>query len=592
MKNEKPAEDILSGYLDGELSPAEVEQVERALAKSEKARRRLEELRQVSQLLQDLPALSLPTDFSQQVLQAAERRMLLPESIQQAAGGATETNHTGSARTPRSKKSAAEISRVVEQAMDTSNPDAASSAGGNEFPAEFLQTANPSAPQPAASAPTAKRPLGILSRYSRFSVAAAAVAVVLVIGWITNRSPKPGEVVATAPGANSENGTGRTVTAKDDVVANHPPRNPSPSGSESTAPKNQELASSSASMTKSESVTTPSVPPVAVANRNPPEMPQVAASRAAVGATPPPGTTKTDETTGERTAAHDRALAWISNWRAQYVQTAEPQLAVLRVRTSDPAAARTRLLSELSQLLAADEKPTEKVAESAGDAAGEPKSDQKADAAELLAVLVELGPSQMEAVLTTMIQAESNVDLASPTEPVVVAALPDSLRQSLQLPETMLARMRTVPRVMTGSVPPPGSNPKAATGASGRPKPAGKMTPGGKAPPAQKAPPTRKPAATNKSKAASSPAKKGTASDEPAAAGIDSPAADQPRTSWQSLSVPADWMSSLFAQTKRTNPATDDQNAGPNPLEGASPPVLLLFVFEQQMQADEKPPAE
>jgi len=60
--------DLLSAYLDGELSPREREDVERLLAESKEARQELSELEQVGELLRQIPREALPSTFASQVL--------------------------------------------------------------------------------------------------------------------------------------------------------------------------------------------------------------------------------------------------------------------------------------------------------------------------------------------------------------------------------------------------------------------------------------------------------------------------------------------------------------------------------------------
>jgi hypothetical protein len=73
MKNQSENE-LLSAYLDGELTPAEKERAERLLADSPAARRTLGELRALAATLQSLPRQKLGVDLSEQVLQAATQR--------------------------------------------------------------------------------------------------------------------------------------------------------------------------------------------------------------------------------------------------------------------------------------------------------------------------------------------------------------------------------------------------------------------------------------------------------------------------------------------------------------------------------------
>ena len=71
-----PENELLSAYLDGELTAAEQADVEQLLARSPAARQLLQELRALSAKLQALPQCRLGEDLSQQVLRVAQRRML------------------------------------------------------------------------------------------------------------------------------------------------------------------------------------------------------------------------------------------------------------------------------------------------------------------------------------------------------------------------------------------------------------------------------------------------------------------------------------------------------------------------------------
>jgi len=74
--NDVPENELLSAYLDGELSAAEQADVERLLATSQAARQLLDELRTLSSTLQALPQYKLDEDLSQRVLRSAERQIL------------------------------------------------------------------------------------------------------------------------------------------------------------------------------------------------------------------------------------------------------------------------------------------------------------------------------------------------------------------------------------------------------------------------------------------------------------------------------------------------------------------------------------
>jgi len=74
------SDEILSAYIDGELSATEVLAVERWLKSSPQARQKLADFQRLSGLLQDLPQEELPEEFASQVMAQAERQMLLPVS--------------------------------------------------------------------------------------------------------------------------------------------------------------------------------------------------------------------------------------------------------------------------------------------------------------------------------------------------------------------------------------------------------------------------------------------------------------------------------------------------------------------------------
>lgn len=80
-----PDSELLSLYLDGELSPAETAEVERLLAEDPAARQLLQELRALSAAIRDLPTYQLDEDLSQQVLREAEWRVLTERSGEPAA---------------------------------------------------------------------------------------------------------------------------------------------------------------------------------------------------------------------------------------------------------------------------------------------------------------------------------------------------------------------------------------------------------------------------------------------------------------------------------------------------------------------------
>lgn len=71
-----PDDELLSAYLDGELTADDSARVERLLAERPESRQLLEDLRLVRESLQTLPRRRLDDDFSQHVLRQAEREVL------------------------------------------------------------------------------------------------------------------------------------------------------------------------------------------------------------------------------------------------------------------------------------------------------------------------------------------------------------------------------------------------------------------------------------------------------------------------------------------------------------------------------------
>lgn len=79
--SELTREELIGAYLDGELSSEEKARTEQLLAESAENRQMLEELRALRANLQALPRHTLPADFSQRVIQRAEREMLLGSPV-------------------------------------------------------------------------------------------------------------------------------------------------------------------------------------------------------------------------------------------------------------------------------------------------------------------------------------------------------------------------------------------------------------------------------------------------------------------------------------------------------------------------------
>lgn len=74
----------LSAYFDNEAGDEERASLERTLEQSPDLRRKLDDFRQLSELLHELPQQGLPPEFAAEVLQVAERRMLLESQPQPA----------------------------------------------------------------------------------------------------------------------------------------------------------------------------------------------------------------------------------------------------------------------------------------------------------------------------------------------------------------------------------------------------------------------------------------------------------------------------------------------------------------------------
>lgn len=77
-------EELISAYLDDELSPEQRRDVERLLAERPEAQRLLDELRGLRESLQSLPTYKLQDDFGAAVLRRAEREMLRPAATMNA----------------------------------------------------------------------------------------------------------------------------------------------------------------------------------------------------------------------------------------------------------------------------------------------------------------------------------------------------------------------------------------------------------------------------------------------------------------------------------------------------------------------------
>ncbi|MGB9688033.1 anti-sigma factor family protein [Thermogutta sp.] len=82
----KPDQELLSAYLDGELTPQELLHVEQWLSRDPEARQLLERLRRQRDLLASLPSVRCPQNLAPVVLETAEQRILLEGVPSKAIG--------------------------------------------------------------------------------------------------------------------------------------------------------------------------------------------------------------------------------------------------------------------------------------------------------------------------------------------------------------------------------------------------------------------------------------------------------------------------------------------------------------------------
>jgi|GEM_PF-1409947 len=75
---------LLNAYLDGELSAAQAQKLEQQLARDPQMRRQLEQLRQVSDRIGQIPRSAAPKDLTAGVLQQLEREFLLGRDLARA----------------------------------------------------------------------------------------------------------------------------------------------------------------------------------------------------------------------------------------------------------------------------------------------------------------------------------------------------------------------------------------------------------------------------------------------------------------------------------------------------------------------------
>ena len=76
--NSKIPDDLLSAFLDRELTAAEEAAVSKHLKDSPQARQELQDYQRLSELLHQLPRRTVPAEFASSVMQRAERETLIP----------------------------------------------------------------------------------------------------------------------------------------------------------------------------------------------------------------------------------------------------------------------------------------------------------------------------------------------------------------------------------------------------------------------------------------------------------------------------------------------------------------------------------
>ncbi|MEX2561077.1 MAG: zf-HC2 domain-containing protein, partial [Pirellulales bacterium] len=120
--NPTPNDELLSAYLDDELSADERARVERLLAEQPESRALLEDLRALRSGLEALPRHRLESDFAGRVLRRAEREMLAPELEAGRLDRLSELPGTSSASAPAVSRSASDA--MADEDGSVSPPEA------------------------------------------------------------------------------------------------------------------------------------------------------------------------------------------------------------------------------------------------------------------------------------------------------------------------------------------------------------------------------------------------------------------------------------------------------------------------------------
>ncbi|MFO0816777.1 MAG: zf-HC2 domain-containing protein [Pirellulales bacterium] len=166
------SEELVSAYLDGELTADEQSLVEAALRNDAELRAWIEDNRRAREQLQRLPRVTLDQDFASRVLRAAERQMLLPSTMSDTHWAAPDATHV--------EQPAADLSEVEQQRMP------ASDSASNERMTKT--SAKTSAREPAAgrqdftqSADWARQQQAAVRRWRLAFAASSSLALILFV---------------------------------------------------------------------------------------------------------------------------------------------------------------------------------------------------------------------------------------------------------------------------------------------------------------------------------------------------------------------------------------------------------------------------
>ncbi len=87
MKNQDKIQQMLSSYIDGELPPQQIRQVQDALEQDDRVARQLAQLRMTRRIISQMPKKAAPEDFVARVLASAEREEIVSRDSQAPAEG-------------------------------------------------------------------------------------------------------------------------------------------------------------------------------------------------------------------------------------------------------------------------------------------------------------------------------------------------------------------------------------------------------------------------------------------------------------------------------------------------------------------------